>query len=345
VFEIEVDDPPEPFASTPYAFRMQLFSSYGVREFEISAPPPMPRKPTSQREIIFEEAKRISECYVFSSLLNIVKALQVHWLPMPTPGLRAGQHWQALVGGIGPADRVFAWNGDTGELLAEVGPYGEGAAELSLVIPPDAVFQTLQLTLNGQSFRRAAEYLAAARRIDGRKEAGPNPTLLRQTPLYLVGQLALPQAASAVGARSDANVLRVQASSAESCWSIELDAHNPGHQPRITRSSSPMRPASQVPSRFHRVRRSGRKGQHEIEIVSFGDGGAELPLARYRARPWYDRGCLTGRFFVQLSADGLTLNVYRRGITHHADPDVGRGGEGTRTARNTAAKARPREAS
>lgn len=322
-FEIEVDQPPDPFASAPYPFRMQLFTSYGVREFEIPAPPPVPKRPTTQREVIFEEAERISECYVFSSLLNIVKALQVHWLPMPTPDLKVGQHWQALVRGVGPEERVSAWNAVTRDLLAEVTPYNEGLVEVSLVMPPEMPMRTLQLTRNDAPFLREQEYLAAAGAVARRQEEGPNPTLLRQTPLYLVAQLELDEMALAVAASTQTDSLRIHLNGREGSSLIELDLLNPGYQPRLTRIEAPAQLIAQVPSRFHQVRQSIRNGKQEIEIVGLGIPGDELIVARYVSRPWYDRGCVTGRFFVQLSEDGLNLSIYRRGITHHVAPDIG----------------------
>lgn len=322
-FEIEVDQPPEPFASAPYPFRMQLFTSYGVREFEIAAPPPVPKRPMTQREVIFEEAERVSECYVFSSLLNIVKALQVQWLPRPTPDLKAGQHWQALVRGVGPEDRVSAWNAQTRELLAEVRPYAEGLVEVSLVMSPDMPMRTLQLTINDAPLLREQEYLAAAGAIESRQEEGPNPTLLRQTPLYLVARLELDEMALAVAASAQTDSLRVHLKGREGSSLMDLDLLNPGHRPRLTRIAAPAPLIAQVPSRFHRVRQSTRNGKREIEIVGPGIPGDELVVARYVARPWYDGGSVTGRFFVQLSEDGLSLSIYRRGITHHVAPVIG----------------------
>jgi hypothetical protein len=114
VFEVIVGAPPQTFADNPYELHLQLFTSYGTRQFNIPAPPVGPKLPSNQREVIAEAAYRISQCYAISSLLSLIKALQFQWLPDPPPILKVAQHWQVQVEGLTQNDWLRAWDAERG---------------------------------------------------------------------------------------------------------------------------------------------------------------------------------------------------------------------------------------
>lgn len=320
-FEIQVDNPPEPFASAPYPLRLRFFTSVGVREFEIAAPPPVPKPPTGREAAIAEDAKRISECYVFSSLLTMVKALQVKWLPMPQP--RFGQHWQVLVQGLSAEDRLVAWNVDTREVLAEVRAYEGGLAELSLVMAGRRPLRALQLTLNDAPFLEEVAYRHLSASIPGRQEVGPTPVMIRQTPLHPVAEVELEEPASALTAYLGADSLRMLVQTERGTSQIDLELHAP-HRVRKTRLEATESFQPQLPSRSCRIERSTVDGREIAEIVGPGLR-EEVVLARYYARPWYDRGSIAGRLFAQLDETGTRIRVYHYGSTVEASPEVGEG--------------------
>ena len=48
-FEIVVTDPPSDFV--PYPLHLQLYTNYGVRQFDVPAPPPLPELPSTEQEV------------------------------------------------------------------------------------------------------------------------------------------------------------------------------------------------------------------------------------------------------------------------------------------------------
>ena len=323
VFEIIVEDPDEPYASNPYPFRFQFFTSMGVREFEIPAPPPMPKPPVTREEQINAAAERISRCYIFSSLISRIKALQVLWLPRPQPVAEVGQHWQVLVHGLKADDRLIAWDVDRREVLAEVRPYSSGLAEISLVTAHGQSMRALQLTLNDAPFLEETVYHKQAASVTGQQETGPNPVYIRQGPLYLAARIALDNAAEVIEAVAEPNVLHLIVDGLNGPSQIKLDLLNSSFQLRYSQTANAQRPLEQLPSRLHKLQRSSSRGRMVTEIVSPGISKQDSVITRYYARSRYDRGSLAGRYFVQLTDTGTHINVYLTGAMLETEPDLG----------------------
>lgn len=318
-FEVTLGRPPDAFASAPYGLRMQFFTSLGVREFRLPVPPAYPKPPATREEVIAEAAERISECYAKSSLIGRVKALQVHWLPTPQPDLKVGQHWQALVRGLSVEDRLVAWDADTRTVLAEVRSYNGGVTEVSLVQPPGQPLRALQLTLNDAPFLDEETYRRRVAELERREADGPTPVVLRQTPLYLVAQVELDESAESLSARRVGGALRLTAGGLQ----YDFDPLDPSARPRRSWTDEADRELPQVPSRLYTLARSQRGRERVVEIVGPGIPGEGQAVARYFARPWYDRGAVAGRFFAQLDDAGAHIDVYRLGTTRDAEPELG----------------------
>jgi hypothetical protein len=318
-FEVTLGRPPGAFASARYGLRMQFFTSLGVREFRLPAPPPYPKPPATREEVIAEAAERISECYAKSSLIGLVKALQVYWLPMPQPDFKVGQHWQALVRGLSVEDRLVAWDADTRAALAEVRSYNGGVTEVSLVRPPGQPLRALQLTLNDAPFLDEETYRDRVAELERREADGPTPVVLRQTPLYLVVQVELDEPAESLSAQRVGGALRLTAGGVQ----YDVDPRDPSAQPRLSRvDGAELELPPQVPSRLFTLARSQRGRERVVEIVGPGIPGEGQAVARYFARPWYDRGAVAGRFFAQLDDTGARIDVYRLGTTRDAEPEL-----------------------
>ena len=324
VFEVQVTHPPEPYRSAPAPFRMQLFTSFGVREFEIPAPPPMPKPPQTKAEQTAEAAERIANCYIYSSLLARVKALQVFWLPNPPPDgeLDVAQHWQVLIRGLEAEHGIRAWEPEGRELLAEVSPYSGGLAELSLTLQPEQTIRALQLTLNDAEPLSLRTYARRAAALRGRKATGPYEVLIRQTPLYRVATVPLAEAAETLVPERDGDSLRLLAGRTGGVDRIALDALEP-RRPALTArldGGATIRP--QVPSASIRVQPILYGGRAATELFESAVAGDRL-VARYFRRPWYDRGGVAGKFFAQLEEDGTAVRVFVRGATRDVPPDIG----------------------
>jgi hypothetical protein len=325
VFEVQVTHPPEPYRSAPVPFRMQLFTSFGVREFEIPAPPPMPKPPQTKEEQIFEEAERINNCYIYSTLLTRVKALQVFWLPNPPPEreVEVGQHWQVLIRGLGLDEQIRAWEPETRELLAEVAPYSGGLTELSLTLQPEQAIQALQLTLDDARPLSLRTYARRAGAVRGRKAIGPHEVLIRQTRLYFVAEIPLAQPAEKLVAQRENDVLRLLAEGSEGVEQLDVDALDP-RQPAVSaRLHSGTSIRVQMPSARIRLERPIRDGRATTELLEPAIAGEDRLIARYFARPWYDRGGVVGRFFTQLDDEGTAARIFVRGATRDVAPDIG----------------------
>jgi hypothetical protein len=323
VFEFQVTQPHDPYASVPYALRMQLFTSVGVREFEIPAPPPLPRAPQTPKEQLDAAADRVSNCYIFSTLLTEVKALQVRWRPNPPPVLKVGQHWQLLVRGLHRRDQLNVWNAETREALAEIGAFTGGATEVSLVLPPESAISALQLTLNEESPFPMAEYARRAANVHGRQATGKHPVLIRQTPLYLVAEVELARAAETVVPRRSRDGLILFAAGTEGVERIELDLLDPSRFPISTRAKAQLPVLAQLPMRDMRSTRGCHAGRATTEFSELDADGTNRLIARYFARPWYDGGGVSDQFFVQLDETRTAVAVYARGTTRDVAPETG----------------------
>lgn len=201
--------------------------------------------------------------------------------------------------------------------------YNGGLAEVSLVLSPEHPLRSLQLTLNDAPFLEEAVYRRQAASVEGRQEVGPNPVIVRQTPLYLMAQIELDEAAEVLSAHRGTDSLRLLVQGPSGVSQIDLNHLDPGHQPRHTRLEGVEGPLAQLPSRLFKLVRRSREGRAVTEIVGSGIPDEELVLARYYTRPWYDRGGVADRFFVQLDDTGTRINVYRRGPTWEAAPELG----------------------
>ena len=336
-FEVTLGRPPETFTSAPYGMRIQFFTSLGVREFLLPVPRAYPKPPATREQVIFEVAERISECYAKSSLIGRVRALQVHWLPMPqpgltpTPGLRVGQHWQVLVRGLSDEDRLVVWDVDTRAVLAELRPYNGGVTELSLVQPPGQPLRAVQLTLNDGPFLDKESYRRGVAALERSETEGRTPVVLRQTPLYLIAQVELDEIAESLSVRRIDGALRLTAGG----FRYDMDPLDALARPRRSRAEKADHEMPQVPSRLYEMARSQRGSERVVEILGPGSPnsgilGESRAVARYTARPWYDRGAVAGRYFAQLDDAGAQIDVYRVGITRNAEPEMG---EPTREAK------------
>lgn len=323
VFEFQLTQPHDPFASAPYALRMQLFTSVGVREFEIPAPPRLPRPPQTRQEQLDAAAERISSCYIFSTLLTEVKALQVLWRPNPPPLLKVAQHWQILVRGLERGDQLSAWNAQTRELLAETGAFKGGLTEVSLIMPAGRPMSALQLTLNEESPLSMGEYADRAANVHGRQATGKHPVLIRQTPLYLLAEVELAQVAEAVVPRRSRDGLTLFATGAHGLERIELGLLEPGRFPVSARSPVQLPVLPQLPSGEMQLRRGYCAERATTELTELDADGRHRLIARYFARPWYDGGGISDQFFVQLDETRTVIAVYARGATRDVTPEIG----------------------
>ena len=293
-FEVQVTQPAEPYRSAPYPMRFQLFTSMGVREFEIPAPPPVPRPPQTREEELAEAAERVSNCYIFSTLLTRVKALQVFWLPTPQPVLRAGQHWQVLVRGLREEERLRAWHAETGELLAEIAPYDGGLTELSLVLPADRAATAVQLTSGDAAgpppVSTYAELAGALRGpADGQPRRGPNPVAIRQTPLYPMARIALAGPAEALAPIRGRDRLSLLVGGPDGTHRLDLDPLDPGRNPVRSEVPGTARVAAQLPVGHQRLARVRRGDRTVTELAEPTLAGGFRLVGRYLARPWYYR--------------------------------------------------------
>jgi hypothetical protein len=347
-FDVEVTDPPPAFAQAPYPFRLRFFTSFGVREYAIPAPPPPPAPPATEQEVIALEAARISECYIFTSLIDIVKALQVVWIPDPPDGSEVTQHWQIVVDGLRATDRVHVWNGDTGEPLAEAGALLGSRTELSLLLPPARAATTLQITMNDDGFLPARAYAERLRALPTLSAHGTYSTRVRQTRLRALGTIALFAPATELLLQQRLDGLRVVAQGAHGTTSIDTalgaTAHVVGYT--LSHDATPLR--VQSPSHRFAVLRERHDDRDVVVLRVSHDAqsrGAEHErsedrahalrreshaheagaiLARYNVRPWYDRGSVAGPYFAQLDEAGTAVTIFDRGATREVPPEIGR---------------------
>lgn len=324
IFEVEVHQPPEPFASSPTPCRIQFFTSAGIREFEIPAPPPRPKPPATLQEQLDEAAERIANCYIYSFLLTMVKALQVFWLGNPPRDeMRVGQHWQIVVHGLGTEDRIRAWNADTRTVLAEVRPFAGGTAEVSIALPPGQAMRALQLTLNDAPFMEAHAYAHEVAQIQGRPSVGPNAVLIRQTLLYHIGDIELEGPADTVVPYGISDRVRFLVHGEGGTRSIDLNPFDPGWDVRVSRVTDAPALQPQLPTRYLTLRRVDLDGRCVTELIAPALQERSLVVARYFGRPWYDAGGIVGKYFGQLDERGTRFLMYVRGATWEAAPDIG----------------------
>jgi hypothetical protein len=319
VFEIKLTHPREPFASAPHAFHIQLFTSVGVREFVIPAPPRLPRPPQTEEERIFEAAERISECYASSSVLAQIRALQVFWLPRPADDVSTGQHWQVLLWGVEPRRQVRVWNAETGELLAEAYGFPDGLTEVSLVLAPDRAVGAVQVTLDDTPVMSADEYARHVAKVTASQEELELAVSVRQTPLYQITKVPLEHTAHSVVPEAFQNRLVLLTDGAGGREQIDLDLADL-NRPAARLMQRRAHPTPPLTVGHLRLLRSGLSDGVAVELVDPGLPAQEHTLVRYHERPWYDRGGVSGPYFAQLDPDGTTAHVYRRGFTQDATP-------------------------
>lgn len=308
-FEVRVTNPPEPFASSPNPLILRFFTSCGVREFIVPPPPPVPKlTPTEWRN---HQLERAANCYIFSTMLTRIKALQVLWLPTPRPDQRVAQHWQIVLANIDPGRLIKVWDIPRNMLLAEVEALAD-QTEISLVTTPDQSTELLQLTLDGEDPLPGNVYASRVRGLVSQNGSGATPLRMQQTPLHLIGRLALSEQLLDFNVEQvSANAIRVQLHhDAGNVKAFILDLHDGRTFVGLTTDLNGGRldePAERSP----------------VTVRSSGGRGHRLAPGQYYARPWHDRGAVAGPYFVRLSDTDDELEIYMRGLTHTAFPDTG----------------------
>ncbi|MBV9599613.1 MAG: hypothetical protein JOZ87_22515 [Chloroflexi bacterium] len=219
-FEIVVTDPPSDFV--PYPLHLQLYTNYGVRQFDVPAPPPLPELPSTEQEVVDEAAHRISECYAISSLLSRIKALKVFWLPYPAPG--ESHHWQVQVNGLNEQDWIRAWDAERGSLLAETKASGRDYAQLSLVTEGQPL-RILQVTLNDQPMLTQDKYRDLSVALEAKPETALNSILVKQTRLLPLREFALPERALHLNLRITKDGILMTAWDRDAVWQIATRPH------------------------------------------------------------------------------------------------------------------------
>jgi hypothetical protein len=321
-FEIVVTDPPADFV--PYPLHLQLYTNYGVRQFNIPAPPPLPKLPSTQQEVIAEAAHRISECYAISSLLSLIKALQVFWLPYPTPD--ESQHWQIQVNGLKQQDWIRAWDAERGTLLAEASAWGRDYAELSLVTGSRPV-RVLQVTLNDQPMLSMDRYRELSGAVEGKPETALNPVIVKQTRLLPLREFALPGRATNLDLQVSASGIVMLAWDRETVWQISTRPRGL-HDFTLTRLDAPPQRFSALPSRTMSL----SHGVHEERSVSRLFSAAGVEIGRFFVRPWWDGGSAAGDYFARLNDERNAVVLYGRCAALVAYPQVGDNDTGARTS-------------
>jgi hypothetical protein len=317
VFEIVVPNPPAAFAAAPYPLHLQVYTSYGVRQFDIPAPPPVPKLPSTQQEIIAEAVQRISECNAISSLIARIKALQVLWLPDPPPIFEPAQHWQIEVGGLTRGDWLHAWDAERGTPLAEVNAWAGNVAELSLIIDRAPV-RTVQVTLNEQSLLSTDEYRRRSAEVAADSEGAPTPVFIQQTQLIKLAEFAVPIRAEGLDLQLSRDNLAILVWDASEAWRIEtrpraLNEHS------MTQVDSAAVRRSSLPARDMRMSHQLHNGRLMSRL--FAPSGVEI--GRFHVRPWFDGGGTAGRFFARLSDGRDRVVLYGRCAPVIAYPQLG----------------------
>jgi hypothetical protein len=316
VFEVIVGAPPQTFADNPYELHLQLLTSYGTRQYNIPAPPVGPKLPSNQREVIAEAAYRISQCYAISSLLSLIKALQFQWLPNPPPILKVAQHWQVQVEGLTQNDWLRAWDAERGTLLGEVRPWADNLAELSLITDTKPV-RVVQVTLNDQHLMSPDEYSRLSAGVEGQPQTALNPVTIKQTELLHLTEIALPGRADGVSLRVASNQISILVWDAQNTWKILMPPR--GLQSwAITRLAERSEPRPFLPIGGIHLKAGIRDGRPITRILN--NAGADI--GRFSARPWYDRGSVSGRFYARLNDGGDHVVLYGRCSTRIAYPQI-----------------------
>jgi hypothetical protein len=307
LFQVIVDSPPEPFADAPpYPLHLQFYTSYGVRQFNVPAPPPLPKPPPTNQGHIAWQAERISRCYTRSSLAALIKILQIGWLPDPQPDAPASRHWQIWVGGLAPENWLRAWDA-RGTLLAEARAWGGDFAELSL-ITTDPQIRLLQVTLDNQEPLPAAEYLRRSAEVKRNAKDAPTPIRLRQSLLVPLATIALPNQCDAIRLQSDGQRLTITAWDREGAWLVRLPGLAAAGWSIVRAAQGSPIPLPSLPSRLMRLVATNRDGR-EVTLV-LADGDSEI--GRFFARPWYDRGSVAGGYYARLDATQTSVELYAR---------------------------------
>jgi hypothetical protein len=291
--------------------QLHFFTGYGVREFRIPGPPPLPRETAEQAQQRLIE--RANNCYVYSTIFTRVKALQVFWLPRPPEDGHGAQHWQLMVGGLGEGRRLRAWNARTGERLADVTTL-PSLTEVSLVIPATDAVQLMQFTLDDTPLLDSMEYERAIAGLATRQRVAEAPVLIRQTVLHHLSTISLAAPAVGIEASQNENLLRLDVLHADARSEIELDRVDRHH----------------VLHRFTRDERIGcpptrESGESAVTVErSMAPRETRAPGSYLAAaRPWFDRGTAFGAYFARLSDDGRTVELFHRSIAREAWPAVG----------------------
>jgi hypothetical protein len=317
-FEVLVSNPPDTFQDHPYELHVRFFTSGGVRQFAIPAPPArvhLTREEVVQ-EALREAAWRLNNCYIHAHLFPTIKGLHVKWIPDPPPDAEVGQHWQIYVQGLDQGRQVTAWDQSTGRKLAIVRADSGGHIELSLVIPETRPLETLLLTLDDQPFLSEPAFRDIWQNAPAvSEEPGLTPVSVQQTMLFPLGVVpfSTPVAGVKLYEREGQVYLQTESDSGR------VHTHMVSHALGVVPIQPIDRSEPETAMRFAASRVRQQSSVAIVEGVRTYQVRGERPrepliLGEYWERPWFDGGAVLDALFVQITEDGRSVKMYRRGF-------------------------------
>jgi hypothetical protein len=258
---------------------------------------PKPQPPAIQLELDRQEfAWRLANCFIHSTLVDVVRALQVLWLPNPQPDVLAGQHWQIYLEGLVAGRMATVWDQASGRRLAMVRSNQRGQLDISMVIPEERALDAVIVTFDDRAFMTAAEFREALAQV---------PLVAEPTgPMVSVQQTVLtPLASVSLGGVGD----RIELLEHEG--DVYLSARGFERRAETFRITSGRTVSQVVPAVLGTERkRAGEDtadypaaarvavvdGRRTCQIMGH-DSGQEVVVAHYWGRPWFDGGAVLGR--------------------------------------------------
>jgi hypothetical protein len=316
---VTVREPPDStgFKEHPYPLKIRFLTSGGAKLYTILAPPLFPVPPTDPEEIRRQQAEfiqwKVNNCYWKQSLLTRVKALQVLWLPNPSPDSRIAQHWLVRIIGLALGDIITAWDGETGRRLAMVRSASGGETEISLVLPSQRFIQSLMLTLNDMPFLNADKYAELVSTLSSPTEPGPHQIESVQTLLVPVNEIQFGTEVERIELTEEHGTINLTAYTAGGLlktyeWTADsVPVQTAVNRPQCAQSLITTRAAGlgQAIGAFDRKDRLFRVWQGNSVR-------SQTMLAEYIERPWFAGGAFVGDSFVHLNDDMCSATVYRR---------------------------------
>jgi hypothetical protein len=116
--------------------------------------------------------------------------------------------------------------------------------------------------------------------------------------------------------------LRLEAKRSLDSIVLEADLREPSRLLSLTRAEWRPAPAAGYPFREAVIfERAAEHGGPALVISGTGIRNGSV-LGRYFVRPWFDRGSMAGRLPAHLDAQGHRINLYHRGPTRLAYPEI-----------------------